>query len=355
MAQSINQALINDFMRSGAFLRHANGEIFLWIGPWQSGAEKSQNHLQLQEFFAHQGKIFFAKHFVENPSQSELLQLIESSIQATRQPLQRSDFSRPKFENFLQSFHEIQGRIQRQEIEKAVPCSFVYSEKKPHASDRLRFLANLLKAPLGLYAYGFWNEEEGILGATPEILFSRDGQVLQSMALAGTMAKSADVSAKNLLRSEKDLHEHQVVVQDLDVQLRKLGWVKKGDLQVIELPTLYHLMTPFQVEIGQKTDEEIIRLLHPTPALGVHPRGFGYHWLVDLPEQKGRKIFGAPILFRLNSNQSVCLVAIRNLQWNSSGSQIGAGCGLVQASQIEFEWQEIQNKLNAIFLLLGIE
>lgn len=365
MLQSINKVWLENFFESGAFLRKGNGQTFLWLGPWQKNNNKQVNtsssnvsgsgKISLQSFFSSHEDMYEAATAGVQISAVDLQKLLSKHFPDIKSSIAPQDFQSARKDNFEESYRSIQGKIQRQEIEKAVPCVFCRTEKKPEPSDKVFWLQNLLSAQEGLHAYGFWNSEFGIMGATPELLFERDGNIIHSMALAGTMFRSVESDPQKLLKSTKDVHEHLLVVDDIEKQLSQLGWVKKGEMQVLQLPTLFHLMTLFEAEVGAKTDAELIRLLHPTPALGIHPRAFGFHWLEQLPEQKDRGLFGAPLLFQHGKKQSTCLVAIRNIQWGGYGSKIGAGCGIVQQSQLEPEWNEIQNKLDSIYKLLGMK
>ena len=165
----------------------------------------------------------------------------------------------------------------------------------------------------------------------------------------------------SLLKDPKELHEHLVVVKDIEQQLSKWGWVKKSATKILELPTLLHLQTLLQVEGARSNLRECLQQLHPTPALGVAPRAYGYQWLEQTTDQEGRRLFGGPIVFTLpaespNAEPSdLALVAIRNIQWDQQGCRIGAGCGVVKESKPEQEWQELQQKLNSVMLMLGIK
>ena len=58
---------------------------------------------------------------------------------------------------------------------------------------------------------------DGFLGASPELLIRRTGDLVQSHPLAGTVARSGDAHADEalvagLMASPKARHEHQVVV-----------------------------------------------------------------------------------------------------------------------------------------------
>jgi menaquinone-specific isochorismate synthase len=208
-----------------------------------------------------------------------------------------------------------------------------------------------LEAHPGLYVFGFWDQGEGVLGATPEVLFHLQEKKLTTMALAGT---SARVDEARLLRDPKELKEHQLVVQDIKERLEKWGWVKLQETRLVEFGMLSHLQTPIEVEIGDVGVEELVKRLHPTAALGVFPRNYGLNWMQGLPYQEQRGLFGAPIVFSISRSESIALVAIRCLQWSENGSQIGSGCGLVAASDLQKEWQELALKRESVFKVLGL-
>src|SRR5690606_7658859 len=96
-------------------------------------------------------------------------------------------------------------------------------------------LTRVAQLPESLIPYGFWSFDgdvvEGMIGATPEVLFSnrigrKNGQAdrIETMALAGTRAKTSDPDgAKRLFEDPKERHEHQIVVDDIMVELSRFG------------------------------------------------------------------------------------------------------------------------------------
>ena len=201
------------------------------------------------------------------------------------------------------------------------------------------------------YLYGHWNADYGVLGITPELLFSHSQhtpQKVQTMALAGTC--HASHCQELFIKNEKERHEHQLVVQGICQSLQKLGSVQVGTIQLFQLPRLTHLMTPIKVQLSHSFHfDQLVDSLHPTPALGAFPLKEGKKWLEDYQTHTPRHFFGAPIGFSYpQMGLSHCLVGIRNVQWDASGMSIGAGCGVVKQSTFEKEWQEIQFKIRAI-------
>jgi isochorismate synthase EntC len=50
----------------------------------------------------------------------------------------------------------------------------------------------------------------------------------------------------------------------------------------------------------------------------------------------------------------ICLVAIRNIQWDQRGSMIGAGCGIVSGSIPAYEYGEAEAKIASVKAMVGI-
>jgi menaquinone-specific isochorismate synthase len=227
-----------------------------------------------------------------------------------------------------------------------------------------------------LYAYGFWCSEnekstsfsEGMLGATPEILFSITGTKtdrttesamrIQTVALAGTRARG-DGAAEALMSDQKERHEHQLVVDDIRQVLEKLGKVTVGTTAVVEFPALLHLKTPLRADLDRPVEmHELIQVLHPTPALGVAPRELGFTEIERWDSPQLRKRFGAPfgVSAKLQDGTSIkeCVVAIRNIQWHDGTVFLGSGCGVVPASDLNREWQELKLKRDSVKRMLDI-
>ncbi len=174
------------------------------------------------------------------------------------------------------------------------------------------------------------------------------------MALAGTTPNTGRDAGLALAKDPKQLREHRYVIDDLQSQLGQWGVLRIFPTQMLFLPRLIHLCTPMTLEGKFVPPEEWIQRLHPTPALGVSPRAYGRSWMRDLQAQSQRKWFGGPLGFNLEPQNTMCLVAIRNLQWSKSGSRIFAGAGLVADSQLEMEWQELQAKIESVFSALAL-
>jgi isochorismate synthase EntC len=339
------------FWRDGAFLRLAKDQFFLAVGPWKPVSE-AEAHLGVMDFFA-SNPVWLKADRVGLFSEMEIRRFLESQLGS--KTLNSAAFGSADKAGFENAFRLIQGKIQREEIEKAVPIVRRQSSQRPSVSDLAHGLMTSLSLPLTLNTFGFWKQGNGCLGASPELLFQLEGNKLTSMALAGSCPKEDLKHRVPLLKDPKEMKEHTLVVEDLAARLKPLGWLRQGPTQVLELPTLVHLQTEFEVSGCAKLPSELIRHLHPTAALAVAPRHYGFQWLRDLPDQAQRGAFGSPLTFNFSAGKSRSLVTIRSLFWNEQGSSVFAGCGIVAASRFEQEWEELEAKLNSVFRVLGLD
>jgi menaquinone-specific isochorismate synthase len=382
---NIHQFLSTGFLFQSGF--QLPSETF-WIG-W-----KNTNHPL--DFRVHQPKsgcvsIFAPDFFLEDPkpwwcfseylrvNRTDLIQELKSFLLNESSSSEDLNFfppspngvTQPSFDQFSKTFHELQNEFQVGNLIKAVPVVFETSQLDLTLRVRAQLLLQLLmrtqEAPV--YPYGVWSQDEGVLGATPELLFSQESSdSLRTVALAGTRLNGS--SSLPLLEDPKELQEHQIVIAGIQESLKSFGTIHVGPTQELHLPTLSHLMTPIQLQIDscqalsqnlpqQPSHESLfenwVNPLHPTPALGAFPKRAGWEWLKGYQKRVDRKRHGAPWGMQGIEGETTCVVGIRNLQWHGSTLFIGAGCGLIAASHLEKEWLEIHGKIRSIKKLFGWE
>lgn len=251
-------------------------------------------------------------------------------------------------------FDEILQRIESGELKKSVP---VLAERGIlHRGEPMALVKAILAAPDALAGYGFVENGDGVIGATPEQLFSVNTEtgILETMALAGTAPRH---EATSFLDDPKEIREHELVADYLEELLSPLGEVRRGKRIVLDLGSIVHFLTRLEVHLS-KEDRDLNRLvksLHPTPALGACPRGDGaleqlveYRRRLRVPEE-----FGAPF-GAFYEGQFTALVAIRNVSWKGRDVFLPSGVGLVEGSRFDREWRELALKRNSVKSLLGI-
>jgi menaquinone-specific isochorismate synthase len=189
------------------------------------------------------------------------------------------------------------------------------------------------------------------LGATPEILFKREGSFLTTEAIAGTRRRRPTQEEdtkieEELLSSEKDRREFEIVKQSLQATLSPLSksaeWEEKD--RVIKTAQLLHLYNRLRIELKTDlSDAELITLLHPTPALGGYPKETALPLLQQL-EPFDRGWYGAPIGM-VSSQSSAFYAAIRSALIKEREIHLFAGLGLVEGSCPKKEWEELNAKM----------
>ncbi|MCB0378474.1 MAG: chorismate-binding protein [Bdellovibrionales bacterium] len=259
---------------------------------------------------------------------------------------------------FSQQFAWVKNQIQDAGIKKLVPYTL---EKGSMSSigpeQREAFIGRALTFSQG-YLYGRWEGEKGYIGRTPEVLIEQSSPTeFSTMALAGTVPLSEyELNPNSFEKDPKQSDEHQWVVDDIANVLSHFGDVHVSERKVAKTPSLAHLQTNIKLVSRQSLDlESLIIQLHPTPALGAYPREKGLAALKQLDGVLSRDELGAPFGLSFNPNKALVLVGIRKLQWEHNNIQIASGCGVVQSSELESEWQELMAKRNSVKNLFGVQ
>jgi menaquinone-specific isochorismate synthase len=249
-------------------------------------------------------------------------------------------------------FDEILSQIESGELKKSVP---VLSERGIlHRGEPAALVKAIIAAPETLWGYGYVENGNGMIGATPEQLFTVNDGVLETMALAGTAPRH---EVESFPTDPKEIREHELVADYLEELLTPLGEVKRDERTLLDLGSIVHFLTRLEVHLAE-SDRDLNRLvksLHPTPALGACPRGEGalqqlveYRRRLGVPEE-----FGAPF-GAVHEGFFQVLVAIRNVSWNGRDVSLPSGVGLVEGSRFDREWRELALKRNSVKSLLGI-
>lgn len=355
---SFQEASISDFCRSGWFVAYSPKQWLVGWGEWHEAAEADSGTccLYAPDFFLTARTPWRFTRYWDMVDRdlfsTHVLAGVASEVNGfNKMGAQGFQWLEPDLNGFKEGpWFEIQKGFSERGLRKAVPIVFASAEGQISIPELLK---RIVATPSTVFPYGVWDQGGGLMGVTPEVLFRRgtDGATVETMALAGTQAKTEHPA--RLLADSKERYEHQLVVEDIKDRLVKIGNVAVGSTEVLELPALYHLHTRIQARLSRQIGfEELVKLLHPTPALGVAPRNQGFEEILRWsPSERGR--FGAP--FGVSSPLGEqCLVAIRSVEWQGANVRIGSGCGVVPESQLEREWRELALKRESVKRMLGL-
>ena len=204
---------------------------------------------------------------------------------------------------------------------------------------------------------------EGFLGASPELLIRRTGELVESHPLAGTVARSGDTRSDDaliagLMGSEKARHEHQVVVDELRAALEPLC----AELDIPEQPSVMglrnvsHLGTRItgRLAAGEGTLPsalELVARVHPTPAVGGNPTDVAIRYVAEV-EGFDRGRYAGPVGWMDRHGDGAFALGIRCAEVSGARARIYAGNGVVAGSDPDEELAETQLKLQALLAAL---
>ncbi|MEG4814794.1 isochorismate synthase [Microcoleus sp. K5-D4] len=196
---------------------------------------------------------------------------------------------------------------------------------------------------------------QNFIGASPERLISIHNNQLLTDALAGSAPRGKTEAgdaklAQGLLESEKDIREHQVVIDFIVDRLSKLGITPKFSPvpRLLQLSNIQHLWTPITAQIPPDIHLlKILAQLHPTPAVAGVPRDVALEQIRRC-ESCDRSLYAAPLGWIDRTGNGEFAVGIRSALIDGDRAILYAGAGIVAGSEPEKELAEIQLKLQPL-------
>jgi menaquinone-specific isochorismate synthase len=327
---------------SMAWLARRDGTVVLGHGPFAESANAPEKGVAFfyQDFALGSKTPWKVPAFAESLTAAELASRFETvdTLECAWKPLDATHFS--------VVYQEVMSCIHSGIFEKTVPVvTEIGQALGQHAGQAIASAMTRQQAPL--YSYGWIAGNSGFAGATPELLFSLHGRKVETMALAGT-ARSEDREVFAV--DEKEIREHEYVAQTLVAKLVDLGRIERHPRKILDLGSIVHFLTTIAVDLECPLGaEDLLKRLHPTPALGPLPRTV--ETLAKLLNWRDRLScpaeFGAP--FGLwEEGRFDAIVAIRGMWWEDQHIMLPAGCGIIEASRLVNEWRELRLKREAV-------
>ncbi len=181
------------------------------------------------------------------------------------------------------------------------------------------------------------------MGASPELLYRRQGRHIEVECVAGT---ALDPS----LLQEKEHREQRPVEQMMRQRLAPFcrGELLSSPLKACQAGPLYHLAQKIEGELSANTtdgttDEMLLAALHPTPAVAGHPRDAALSFLSET-EPFSRELYAGVIGWQSRDAASF-VVMLRCLKLMGNRGELFAGVGIVAGSDPDAEWEELERKI----------
>lgn len=208
----------------------------------------------------------------------------------------------------------------------------------------------------GAYPGCFLFHVDGFLGASPELLVGRSGDVVRAQPMAGTAPRGGDPATDarlgaGLLASPTYREEHQITIDMVYDTL--LPWCSYLDYEaepsVIGVANVQHLATLVEGRLSQPPPSilELVTALHPTPAVNGLPRDLATAWILE-HEGFDRGRYAGTVGWVDGRGNGTWAVSIRCAEVHGAHARLYAGNGIVADSDPDTELAETQVKLQAV-------
>jgi menaquinone-specific isochorismate synthase len=257
-------------------------------------------------------------------------------------------------ERALAAFSE--GRLDKVVLARRTELGFA------EAVDAALLAESLEEATPG--CFHFYVEPEAgaaFVGASPERLFRREGRAIESEAVAGTRPRGAseaddDELRDELLRSQKDKAEHDHVRVGIGEALGPLCAELEVESGVSEmkLASRRHMLSRVRGILREGVaDAEVLRALHPTPAVGGYPKEEALEEIRSV-EPFDRGWYAGPVGW-IGADAAEFAVGIRSGLVRGNKLALFSGAGIVEGSVPEAEWAEIEQKIGDFTGMFGFD
>lgn len=200
---------------------------------------------------------------------------------------------------------------------------------------------------------------ENLVGASPELLIRRVGDVVDSIPLAGSAPRGETpnkdlILGRRLRESAKNRSEHDLTVNSVMDGLNPhcAELVAEAEPSLLLLANLQHLSTKVQGRLSGTTDAlELVGALHPTAAVCGVPRLQAIEFIRNAESfERGR--YAGPIGWMDHHGDGEWALALRCALLDGNTARVFAGAGIVADSDPEEELQETRLKLQAMLDVL---
>tara|TARA_R100000935_G_scaffold58895_1_gene99228 strand:+ start:17919 stop:19028 length:1110 start_codon:yes stop_codon:yes gene_type:complete len=213
------------------------------------------------------------------------------------------------------------------------------------------------------FCYIWFHPKIGLwLGATPEIFLETENNKFRTMSLAGTQLHKVGEAP---IWKEKELEEQEMVTQFIQSSLKdKVSSLEVSEAMSIRAGNLWHIKSSVSGNMNNSRLQEIIEVLHPTPAVCGLPKNAAKEFILEnenyerqfytgfLGELNFKEDIRRPstrknqenMAYRTIKNRTSLYVNLRCMQVLENKVKVYVGGGITSRSVPDKEWQETLDK-----------
>lgn len=256
-------------------------------------------------------------------------------------------------EDYIERFQTFINPIRDKQFKKLVLSRSITVEREADFSPIKAFALACTKY-VRSYIYLCHTPQTGTwLGSTPEMLLSGEGNVWNTVAIAGTQPLQNGELPRTW--DDKNLIEQMLVSYYIRTQLTSFDIhpSEKGPYTV-RAGELAHLRSDFMFALPDtKQLGNLLKLLHPTPAVSGLPKEEAYRF-IHTNEGYDRRYYCGFIGSLEPGGKSDLYVNLRCMNIHDNSFTLYAGGGLLPSSVPQQEWQETEDKLQTMLYLTKV-
>lgn len=270
-----------------------------------------------------------------------------------------TSYEEPYKEAYLASIGKVTSLIKNQQAQKVVIARSLALQFK-EAVTSPQILSHVVHEQPESYLFGLEHGSMLFFGASPERLVKVDNGKAFSSCVAGSIkrgktAEEDEALGQSLLNDTKNRGEHHYVVemisQTFDKNCTEVKLPKQPKL--LKIRDIQHLYTPVEGTLAREaTILQLVKHLHPTPALGGVPRKEAME-IIRQYEPMNRGLYAAPIGWLDADGNGEFAVAIRSAALIENNAYLYAGGGIVADSEPILEYEETLVKFRPMLRALG--
>jgi menaquinone-specific isochorismate synthase len=227
--------------------------------------------------------------------------------------------------------------------------------------DPVDVVLRLWDANRGTHVFLFEPEAgSALIGAAPETVATLRNGTFQATAVAGSIRRGDDPDeqaalAATLLASHKDREEQRIALDDMVERLTDVATQIRMDAEphVLALTRIQHLETVIRARVNNGRDVlDLVRLLHPTPAVCGLPRDAALE-LLAREEPFDRGWYAGPVGWFDGEGNGIFAPALRMAVLHGGTWRLFAGAGIVEESMPALEWEETGMKFEPVLRALA--